>query len=82
MLTPDTRHLKPYISYRRACCPEGATFSERSLGKSLVHIYSNPIMFAKDFFNKIFSGLSGLGISRYNRITFERYWYYYSLSGV
>jgi hypothetical protein len=32
----------------------GATFSERSLGKSLVPIYSNPIMFAKDFSNKIF----------------------------
>ena len=36
-------------------CPAGATFSERSLEKSLVPIYSNPIMFAKDFSNKIFS---------------------------
>jgi hypothetical protein len=35
-------------NYRRACCPEGATFSERRLGKSLVPIYSNPIMFAHD----------------------------------
>ena len=47
---PDTRNLTPetYINYRRASCPAGATFSERSLGKSLVPIYSNPIMFAKD----------------------------------
>ena len=27
-------------------CPAGATFSERSLGKSIVSIYSNSIMFA------------------------------------
>jgi hypothetical protein len=30
-LTPET-----YINDRRACCPAGAIFSERSLGKSLV----------------------------------------------
>jgi hypothetical protein len=29
-LTPET-----YINYQRVCCPAGATFSERSLGKSL-----------------------------------------------
>jgi hypothetical protein len=34
---PDTRNLTPetYITYQRACCPAEATFSERSLGKSL-----------------------------------------------
>jgi len=32
----------------RQCCPVGAPFSERSLGKSLVSIFRNPIMFAQD----------------------------------
>ena len=62
---PDTRNLTPetYINYRCASCPSRVTFFQPSLGKSLVPIYSNLIMFAKDFSNKIFSGLSGLGFS-------------------
>jgi len=47
---PDTRNPTPetYINYQRACYPAEAIFSERSLGKSLVPIYLNPIMFAHD----------------------------------
>ncbi len=33
---PDTRNLTPKTYKLRHCCPAGATFSERSLGKSLL----------------------------------------------
>jgi len=42
------------LDNQRACCAAGATFSECSLGKSLVPIYRNRIMFAKNLSNKIF----------------------------
>jgi hypothetical protein len=45
---PDTRNLTPETNELRHCCPAGATSSERSLGKSLVPIYGNHIMFAHD----------------------------------
>jgi hypothetical protein len=37
MLDAETRHqtLETFINYQRAYCPAGATFSQRSLGKSL-----------------------------------------------
>lgn len=38
---PDTRNLTPETYKLCYCCPAGATFSERSLGKSLVP-YKNP----------------------------------------
>jgi len=51
---PDTRKLTPetYINYQRACCPAGATFSERSLGKSLVPISLVLSEFGAAFFHE------------------------------
>ena len=45
---PDTRNLTPKFYKMRNSCPEGATFSELSPGKSLVPIYLNHIMFAQE----------------------------------
>ena len=46
-------HLKPKICKPSHCCPSGATFSERCLGKSLVFIYWNHIMFAQDLWKLV-----------------------------
>ena len=38
---PDTRNLTPETFKLRYCCPGGAIFTERGLGKSIAPVQSN-----------------------------------------